>query len=315
MVKALSTIKNFLFNSEIRFGYLTKLGFYNKLSDEKFLKRQYQLKTGISLNLENPKTFNEKLQWYKIHYQNPLMTQCADKVKVKEYVKRCGLQEYLVENYGVFDKFSEISLDRMPDEFFLKCNNGSGLNCLIKKKNITPKIWKKLEHEFTGYLHQNYYWRNREWAYKEIKPKLLCEQYLKPEDGEPLIDLNLYYFHGQLKIIYMNVGLADGNGRHSKAQRAIFDEHLEYIPEAKTQMDNLPTDKAKLPAGTADIVEKGRILAEPFPFARVDFFYVNKRFHFGEITFYSAAGYVYLEPQSLYDMLGESFDITKIRQE
>lgn len=301
-------MKRFLTDEQIRFSYLAKSGLLNLLSDTLFLKLQYKVNEGKEANLDNPTNLAEKFQWYKLNYRDPLMTKCSDKVLVREYVTACGMNEFLNEQYGVYNSFEEIDFESLPEVFYLKCNHGSGSNALIRKKELNENRYNELRREFNGELKKSYFWKNREWSYKNITPKLLCEKCLGMERG-PLIDLNFFCFEGKLELIYMNIGLADENGKHSVAHRAIFDNNFNYLEDAHTHMPSLNKTEAVLPPNIERIKEKAELLAKPFPHARVDFFYADNRYYFGEITFYSASGYMYVEPKELYDRLGECFKI------
>lgn len=309
-------IGKFLSGREIRFQYFAKVRLLDWMPDSLFLKCQYKAKTGKELDFRNPIDYNQKIQWYKVFYREPIMTQCADKITVRDYVRDCGFEKYLTPLYAIYASFEDISYDELPNCFFLKCNNSSGYNAVIRQDELEKDRKFQLAKEMRRGLSKRAYMLNREWAYKDIIPQLLCEEYLQPNDGNPLVDFNFFCFSGKIKMIYMNVGMADNEGHHNSiAKRAVFDEELHHVQDAITQMEQLDPKYAKLPIGIKEIIQAAEKLSQPFPHARVDFMYVNGKFYFGEITFYSASGYLYLEPQSLYDMLGESFDITKIRQE
>lgn len=298
-----------LSDRKVRFRCFVKAGLYDGLSDEIFLEKKYYVLTGKKLDLLHPVGLDAKFQWYKVNYRNSLMTACADKVMAREYVKFCGLEKLLKKQYGVYDSFEKIDFSILPEKFYMKCNHSSGMNALIYKETLTDDRIKHLQSYFSKGLKHNYYRETREWAYKNIEPKIICEEYLESQDGTPLVDLNFFCFDGKVKLLYYNVGLADKNGKHSEGKRGIFDEKLRFIENGITQMTPLKEEEAVLPECIQILYEYAERLAEPFPHARVDFFYVNDRPYFGEITFYSASGYMYLEPKSLYDSLSEEFNI------
>ena len=274
-----------------------------------FLKKKYKITTNRNLCLSNPISLNEKFQWYKINYRTPLMTICADKYAVREYVTECGLGHLLNEQYGVYDSFEEIDFSKLPEEVYIKCNHTSGINALVHKHNLDVYTKKELNEYFNKGLRHNYYWETREWAYKNIKPKLICEKFLVSKNDNPLIDLNFFCFSGKVHLIYYNVGLADDKGRHSEGNRAILDEDFRYIKGAYTKMKIIDEKDVHLPNNMEQLKEYAERLSRPFPHARVDFFVINGSVYFGEITFYSASGFMFLKPNELYDKLGKVFDL------
>lgn len=307
--RILGVLYRFLFSRKARFTYLAEAGLYNRLADELFLKKKYSIFTGKKPDFLYPVRLDEKFQWYKMNYRVPLMTVCADKAEVREYVRACGLEKILKEQYGVYNSFDEIDFLALPEKFYIKCNHGSGMNALIDRTDLTDDKMKTLQYYFQKMLRRNYYWETREWAYKNIKPQIICEEYLESKNGKPLVDLNFFCFSGKVKLLYYNVGLADERGKHSEGKRAVFNEKLRFIENAKTRMEPLKKDEAVLPECIQMLYEYAERLAKPFPHARVDFFYINDRPYFGEITFYSASGYMYLEPKSLYDSLSDDFQV------
>ena len=281
-----------------------------ELSDEVYLKLRYKARLGLDLDLENPSSLNEKFQWYKLNYREPLMTKCADKVTAREYVQECGLGHLLNEQYGVYDTFDEINFEELPDTFFLKCNHGSGSNILFRKSNMSEERKEELKTDLQKQLKTNYFWHGREWAYKDIVPKIICEKYLKSETDTPLIDLNFFCFNGSVELIYYNVGLADKEtGKHSKGCRAVLNSSFEYMENAYTQMECLKKEQVFLPDNMDELKQYAEILSKPFPHARIDFFVIDGRAYFGEITFYSASGFMFLKPDEIYNKLGECFKL------
>lgn len=313
--RAFKIVWRFFTNPYMRFQYFTKIGFYRKLSDEEWLKKWYYLKTNQELDLTSPKTFNEKMQWYKVNYHNDLLTQTADKHAVREYVKQIGLDYLLKKEYGVYKNANEINLTELPNEFFLKTNHGSGRNLIVRKSQLSPKEWKSVKRYFDKQLQKNYYWDYREWAYKNIAPQIICEELLLPKEGEELIDLNFFCFGGKVKLVYYNKGLSDNRGRHRNGERAVFDRNMKYIKAAKTQLTCLEEQDCLIPPNIEKVIADAEKLAEPFPFVRVDFIFVNEQIYFGELTFYSAAGVMRLEPSYLMEDMGNWFDISAINSE
>ena len=164
----------------------------NLLSDKTVIKLQYYASLGRWPNLKNPKRFTEKLQWYKLNYRVPLMTQCADKNRVKFYLKDKGLEEYVPKLYQVCDKFEEIDFESLPNQFAIKCNNGSGTNIFVKDKSQIDL--ESIKKEISLWKEVNTINVGREWAYKNIEQKIIVEELLIPTDGTQENDLNDYKF-------------------------------------------------------------------------------------------------------------------------
>lgn len=167
---------NYIFNKQTRFSINTKLGLYNKQTDEKYLKRAYKLFYNRELDLENPQTFDEKLQYLKLHDRNPFYTKIVDKHEVKRYIADTIGEEYVIKTYGVYNNFDEIDFDALPDKFVLKTTHNSGGVAICKDKAAfnTKAIRRKLNAK----LKQNYYMRCREWPYKDVPPRIIAEEYL-----------------------------------------------------------------------------------------------------------------------------------------
>lgn len=174
MNKYIRVIKNFCADKTIRFSYLTKLGVFNGLSDEQYLKLKYKNVFGRNLDLENPKTFNEKLQWLKLYNRKPEYTVMVDKYKVREYIAQMIGEEYLIPLLGVWDNPDEIDFDALPNQFVLKCNHNSGTGMCICKDKSNLDI-EKVKKELRKGLKEDYYLKFREWPYKDVPRKIIAE--------------------------------------------------------------------------------------------------------------------------------------------
>lgn len=288
--------KKLIKSQEMRFKILNFLSF---IPDKQMIKLQYKIKTGRKLNLEDPQRYSEKLQWYKLYYRDPLMTKCADKYGVREYVKSKGLEYILNELYAVYNQVEEINFNELPDKFAMKTTNGSGTNILCKgKSNLSlDKIRKCLN----DWMKRDFFAAGREWAYKDIVPKIIVEEYL--EDKENLYDgLNDYKFlcfNGEAKYIILDVD------RYSDHKRNFYDTNWRHI--------NVSSDRSNFgdcvpkPEGLDEMLQVANILAKDFPFVRVDLYWVNGKVYFGELTFYPWTGYVTFEPDEFDYILGEDF--------
>ncbi|MDT2848674.1 ATP-grasp fold amidoligase family protein [Vagococcus carniphilus] len=267
------------------------------LSDETFLKIQYKYVTGEKLNLDSPKSFNEKLQYLKIEQREPIFTEVADKFKVREYVSSTIGQEYLIPLYGVYDSFDEINFQDLPDEYVIKTNHNSGGYFLVpdsKKININAAR-SKLE----PMLKKNYYYFTREWPYKNIKPKLICEKYLRENDDMELRDYRFFCFDGEVKFIAVDLSIVD----KSKVRRNLYDKNWKLLDEEISYERDL-TEKIPKPKNLSEMIDLAEKLSSNFKHVRVDLYNINNKIYFGELTMYHQSGYGDIRPQSFNKLMG-----------
>lgn len=296
----------FFANSDYRFSILSAKGFYNNVPDEEYLKKLYKVKVGRELNLENPQTFTEKLNWLKVYDHNPRYTMLADKYQVREWVAETIGEEYLVPLLGVFDSADEINFDLLPDKFALKCthNSGEGM-CLCRDKSQldTDNVVRRLNIA----LKKNYYQAGREWAYKNIVPRIICEEMLECERVDELfntiINYKFYCFDGEPRFLYVAIDNTE-NGKKNGTKLNILDLNWEKTPFYRT--DHAPiNDEIKKPADFDKMIDISRKLAAGFPFARVDLYYVNDKIYFSEMTFCPGAGIAPFFPQEWERKIGD----------
>ena len=261
--------------------------FLNILPDRLVVRLQYYASVGRWPNLKNPKRFTEKLQWYKLNYRTPLMTQCADKYKIKFYLKDKGLEEYVPKLYQVCDKFEEIDFEKLPESFAIKSNNSSGTNVFIKdKKDINLEEIKK---EVTSWKKVKTISAGREWAYKNIEQKIVVEELLVSLDGTQQDSLNDYKFlcfNGEPKLLWIDMERATSH------KRAFLDINWNKIDVAsnRTKTD----EDVPKPYGLDKMLEIAKDISKDFPFVRVDFYSVNQKVYIGELTFYPLVVAFYL---------------------
>lgn len=288
MNRYIRMVKQFVLDPKVRFGYLTRAGFYNHMSDEEYLSRKYQLYFGQKLDLQNPQTFNEKLQWLKLYNRKPEYTVMVDKYKVREYIAQELGEEYLIPLLGVWDNPDEIDFDALPNQFVLKCNHNSGLGMCICKDKSELDI-SKVKVELRKGLKQDYYLTGREWPYKDVPRKIIAEKYMEDVSGD-LKDYKFYCFNGEMKFVMIN---SDRNiSRPTRAD--YFDRdfnwldftwgysHAEVHPKKPEQFEKMVA-----------IVEK---LAKGLPHIRVDLYDCNGKIYFGELTFFDGSGFDKIEP-------------------
>lgn len=291
-------IKKLLTDKELRFRYLGKAGLTNWIPDKRFLKLKYKLMFNKKLHLTDPKTFNEKLQWLKLYDRRPIYTTIVDKYKVREYIAEKIGSEYLVPFHGAWDTEEEINFDILPDQFVLKCNHNSGIGmciCTDKSKLDIKKVKKELKRG----LKQNYYKKEREWPYKDVPRKIIAEMFLKSDEGG-LTDYKVHCFNGEPKLILVCKDRFTVTG----LTEDFYSEdwiHLN-IKRPDIEWASSPIQK---PEQLDEILQLSRTLSKDIPFLRVDFYIVEGKVYFSELTLYPASGFSSFEPQIWDDKLGE----------
>ena len=295
--------KKIIKNQETRFTLLNLVKF---VPDKIMLKIQYRIKLNRKLNLKNPERYSEKAQWYKINYRDPLMTKCADKFSVREYIESKGLQDILVELYGVYNDPNSINLNQLPDKFIVKTTNGSGTNYICTNKNDfdLQKVKQKLNH----WMNRNIFSASREWAYKNIESKIIIEELIEDNENEfsGINDYKIFCFNGKAEYIVVDVD------RDISHKRNIYTRDWDYI--------NTSTDYPKIeknvekPEGLDRMIEIAEKLAQDFPHVRVDLYWVNNKIYFGELTFYPWTGYIYFSEDQFDYILGEKFVLPKVKR-
>ncbi len=288
------------------FSYKNIFSKFNKIYTRRFdglnekemkycLKHLFKLYTGKRLNLNNPQTFNEKLQWLKLYYHNPLMTKCADKVTVRDYIAEKIGEQYLVPCLGIYDNPNDIDFDKLPSKFVLKVNWGSGQNIIVRDKS-------KLDIESTKKMlaawmcpTSNHYFNFFEWPYKNITPKIIIEQFM--DFGEDLMDYKIMCYNGIPKNLFVC------SERNTNLKVTFFDLNWKRLPFIR----KYPASEKKIskPALLNKMLEFSEILAKPFPFVRVDFFYYNNQLYIGEMTFFPGAGHEVFDPYKWDKKLGD----------
>ena len=284
-------------------------GILNCVPDKIYLKWLYKAQTGLSLNLKDPQTYNEKLQWYKVYYHDPLMTVCADKYAVRQYVTDCGLSHILTTLYGVYESVEDVDFDCLPDECFIKCSFNSNGNYHWKSgdnKNLIIRKYKKMMSK------NRCYYGGREWCYKHIVPRLVFEEYIKAESSEGFVDFNIFCFYGKPKLIMYNIEMCNPDGSHGKGRRAVFDPDFNRL-DIKTNLESINDKNIVKPVNFHEMLAYAEILSKPFPHVRIDFFYIDGDIRFGEMTFYSGSGFGKYEPREFQYTMGSWFPLPKTK--
>ena len=269
------------------------------MPDEEYLKKCFKSCMGEDLHLDNPKTFNEKLQWLKLYDRKPEYTMMVDKYKVRDYIKETIGEEYLIPLLGVWDKAEDIDFDALPNQFVLKCNHNSGLGMYIckDKSKLTENQIKAIRKNLTKGLQQDYYLTGREWPYKNVPRKIIAEKYMEDETGQ-LRDYKFYCFNGEPKIIMINSDREIG-----KTKADYFDMDFNWI-DLKWGYEHALVKPSK-PINFKKMKELAVVLSKNIPELRVDFYEVNNKIYFGELTFFDGSGFDKIEPKEWDKKIGD----------
>lgn len=293
-------------DKKFRFNVNRKLGFYNKMSDEEFLKKAFKVYIGDKLNLETPQTFNEKLQWLKLYNRKPEYTVMVDKYLAKDYVAKAIGEEYVIPTIGVWDKAEDIDFNQLPNRFVLKCNHNSGLGMYIckDKSKLTEKQIKTIRKNLTKGLKQDYYLTGREWPYKNVPRKIIAEQYMEDKETGELRDYKFFCFDGEPKALFV---ATDRQAKNKETCFDFFDIEYNHLPIINGHPNaQIPPRK---PQHFDKMVELARHLSANIPHVRIDFYEVNGKVYFGEITFYQNSGFIPVYPKEWDKKLGDLINL------
>lgn len=270
--------------------------FFNERFYNHFFYYYNHLKKGIlpkRLNLKDPVTFNEKTIWLKLYQRDELACVVADKVLVKDYVKGLIGEQYLIPTIGVYSSPSDIDFDELPEAFVLKANHGSAWNIICPRKGELD--FDFVRKSLTEWLNTNYYSIGKEYQYREIQPKIICEHYLD-SCQECLVDYKFFCFSG--KPVFVQVDL----DRHTNHRRNFYDLEWNLMPF--TTMYPMGPGQHPRPTGLSEMICIAEKLSTNFKFARIDLYYHKSRVYFGEITLHHGGGFEPFMPQDFDRILG-----------
>ena len=263
MKNYLGKILKCIFDKDYRFNVLSNFGFYDSMDDEEYLKRKYKAIMHKELDLDNPKTYNEKLQWLKINDHNPNYTMMVDKYEVRDYIKKELGEEYLIPLIGVWDDPDDIDFDSLPDQFVLKCNHNSGLGMCICKDKSKLDI-EKVKKGLRKGLKQDYYLTGREWPYKNVSRKIIAEKYMVDNEIHDLVDYKFYCFDGQVEFI----GIYSERNSKNGTKVSYFNKNFELLnfEWGYKESEIIP----KKPTNFEEMKRIAEILSKNLPELRVD---------------------------------------------
>lgn len=291
----------------IRYYLFKVLKNFKFIPQKQYVKILYEYYTKKRLDLKKPVEFNEKIQWLKVFYRNPLLTQLSDKYCVRDYVKEKIGEEYLNELYGVYYNFDEINFDSLPQKFVLKGAHGSHFNLIVQDKTELDLL--KTRTLVNKWLKTNFYYKaGLEWAYKNIKPKIIAEKYLEQIGKQVIDDYKFFCFNGKPKFIQIDIDKDILN------YRVFYDLQWNKLPFRKGRFKEY-TGELKQPSNFDEMTLIAEKLAENLPFVRVDLYNINSSIIFGEMTFYPADGKFEFKPDEYNKIIGQYLNLPNVQSE
>ena len=276
------------------------------LPDRLFLKLMFRARVGYPLNLRDPKTFNEKLQWLKLYNREPRFTRMVDKYEAKKYISQLIGEKYVVPNYGVWESFEEIDFAKLPQQFVLKTTHDCGGIVICRDKNSfnIDAARKKLALR----LKQNFFWKGREWPYKDVVPRILAEELLIQDRGDAaIVDYKIMCFNGQPYCCFVCMGRDSEQGMRI----TYFDTNWNVQPFK--QDFPLYEGTIEKPKNYEKMLEIAGILSKGVPFLRVDFYETNDQVYVGELTFFDGNGFEEFQPAEWNRKLGDLINLEDVK--
>ncbi len=283
--------------------YLMDKNLFDWMPDEPYLKLKYYLCMGKKLNLNEPKTYNEKLQWLKIHDRKKIYTTMVDKYEVKKYVKDIIGEEFIIPTLGIYNSFDEINFDELPDKFVIKCTHDSGGLEIVKDKSKMDK--EKVRKKINVFMKRNFFKVHREWPYKNVKPRIIIEQYMEDNRTQELRDYKFYVFNEKVGMMMVATDRVGGNTKMN-----FYDTEFNLLPFERGR----PNTEKKLnkPENLQKMINFAEKLSKGTPHVRVDFYEVDGKLFFGELTFFPASGFSSFNPEEWDRKFGDMLDLSVV---
>ena len=268
-------------------------------TDKAYLKATFRLRMGKKLDLENPKSFSEKLQWLKLYDRKPEYTTMVDKYAVKEYVANIIGEEYIIPTLGVWDDVEEIEWDKLPNQFVLKTTHDSGGVVICRDKQIFDK--EKAKKKLQKSLKHNYYMSGREWPYKNVPRRIIAEKYIEPEpEINDLPDYKFFCFDGEVKALFV---ATDRQKEGEDVKFDFFDADFNHLPFKQGHEHAAITPQK--PKNFELMKKAAAQLSKGLPQARVDLYEVGDKVLFGEVTLFHFSGLVPFRPDEWDKIFGD----------
>lgn len=271
-----------ILNKDYRFCVFANFGVYNYMDDKVFLQKMFKAKMGYQLNLNNPSTYNEKLQWLKLYNRNKEYTNLVDKFEVRKFVKDKIGEKYLIPLIGVWECVEEINFNELPRKFVLKCTHNSGLGMIICRDKSNLKI-KKVKNELKKGIKENYYLTRREWPYKNVRPRIIAEELIGDGSKSPL-DYKFFVFNGKIDSVMVCVG-------REKGYPDFYFYDMDWNRLMYQNIEKFDGEEPKKPDNFGEMISIVESLSKGYCHVRIDLYNINGKIYFGEITFYNQSGY------------------------
>lgn len=268
-----------------------------------FIEQRYMYELKKFPDLDNPVLFNEKLHWLNLNYKNPLITRCCDKVEMKEYVAEKVGRQYTVPNVAIYERANEISFEKLPKSFAIKVNWGDGkeFSEIVSDKSKANEDYVKTKMNNALRPWNNLYYSHFFWGYKNVKPKILVENFLDT-DGEDIKDYKIHCFNGKAKFV-----LVCENRNKVKMNKTFLDINWNILPFYRANSDvNKNVEKPKT---FKQMIRIAEILSEPFPFVRIDFYSIKDKLYVGEMTFHPGCGWEEFLPAEWNKKIGDMLNL------
>lgn len=275
---------------------LAQKGFFDWMSDETYLKMRFRMEMGYKLDLKNPRTYNEKLQWLKLYDRNPLYPQIVDKYRAKEYVASIIGEQYIIPTLGIYDSYEAIDFDALPQQFVLKCTHDSGSIYICRDKSCLDR--ERAEFVLKHGLKKDPVRYAREWPYSQVPRRIIAEQYMEDESHQELKDYKIFTFSGKAALIQVDYG------RFHQHKRNLYTLDWEYI-DASFLYPTDPQHVIPRPEKLELMIELAERLSQKLPHVRVDFYSIGSRIYFGEMTLYHGAGFEKFKPVEWETKMGD----------
>ena len=258
------------------------------------------------INFNNPKTFNEKIQWLKLNYRNEEYTKLVDKYRVKQYITKLIGEEYVIPTLGVWNNVDDIDFKSLPEKFVLKCNNDSGGIVICKNKKDFDEA--KAKSFLKERLKNNGYWYGREWPYKNVKPCIIAEKYMEDSISKDIKDYKFFCFNGSMEFFDIDID------RFIEHRANYYDRNGNFLPFGKTYCPPDYTKKIEMPKNLDKMIELAETISHNTVLSRIDFYEIDGQVYFGEITFYPGSGFSPFTDEKWDYKLGDMIDLPNIKK-
>lgn len=290
----------------VRRFFLRQLRKMRFLPSELYVKIHYEYFYRKKLDLKNPHDFNAKIEWYKVFFRPQILNILVDKFEVRKFIEDTIGKQYLNEIYGVYENVEDIPFKDLPSKFVIKATHSSGHNIIVKDKSQLDL--KKIKKKLKKWLKINQYYRmGQEWAYKDVKPRYVIEKFLKEENKDSLVDYKFYCFNGSPKFIDVHID------REEEHKQGCFDLDFNLLPFGKSASYKSISSEIDKPNNLDEMIRLSKTLAKKLPFVRVDFYSINGKSIFGEMTFYPSDARKEFYPLKYNKIIGDYFKLPELK--